>query len=306
MPDRAARAELLRRHEPAPPARAMRTRLAEDKVGLAHASRRLGDPRLVIAAHQQSLDDREARLASWARAAVSAPPRGGSARSSAAFGVPASAGPSIARERAEMARLAERLQTLWRATFERRASSVQRVTGRLDALSPLKVLSRGYAIATRTDGQAVQSASDVAPGDVLHVRVRDARVDATGHGGRSGWTEAGEAGDLAVTPCRFAVIGDPVAHSKSPAMHAAAYRALGLPHSYVALRVTEAELPGLVQALRDGTYDGLNVTVPHKQRVLALADEVDASARDVGAANALARVGRACRGVQHRRSGARA
>ena len=93
-----------------------------------------------------------------------------------------------------------------------------------------------------------------------------------------------------MTPRRFAVIGDPIAHSKSPAMHAAAYRALGLPHSYVALRVTEAELPGIVQALRDGLYDGLNVTVPHKERVLALADDVDPTARDVGAANTLARV----------------
>jgi shikimate dehydrogenase len=87
---------------------------------------------------------------------------------------------------------------------------------------------------------------------------------------------------------RFAVIGDPVAHSLSPALHAAAYRALGLPHAYVAVRVTTAELPGVVQQLRDGAFDGLNVTVPHKQAVLALADVVDATARDVGAANTLA------------------
>lgn len=92
-------------------------------------------------------------------------------------------------------------------------------------------------------------------------------------------------------PRRFAVVGDPVAHSKSPAMHAAAYRALGLPCSYEAVRVTPDELPGMVQALREGRYDGLNVTVPHKQRALALADDVHATARDVGAANTLARIG---------------
>ncbi|HEY6463038.1 MAG TPA: exodeoxyribonuclease VII large subunit, partial [Polyangiaceae bacterium] len=65
VPDRRSRAELLRRTQ-MHLARAMRTRLAEDRVSLVHASRRLGDPRLAIAAHQQSLDEREARLASWA------------------------------------------------------------------------------------------------------------------------------------------------------------------------------------------------------------------------------------------------
>lgn len=90
---------------------------------------------------------------------------------------------------------------------------------------------------------------------------------------------------------RFAVVGDPVAHSKSPAMHAAAFRALGLPHRYEAVRVTEAELPEVVQALREGRFDGLNVTVPHKQRVLALVDDVDPSAQVAGAANTLVRTG---------------
>lgn len=88
-------------------------------------------------------------------------------------------------------------------------------------------------------------------------------------------------------PRRFAVIGDPVAHSKSPAMHAAAYRALGLPHTYEAVRVEAGDLPGIVQALREGVYDGLNVTVPHKQRVLSLVDEVNPSAAGAGAANTL-------------------
>lgn len=90
---------------------------------------------------------------------------------------------------------------------------------------------------------------------------------------------------------RFAVIGSPVGHSKSPAMHEAAYRALGLPHTYEKLETTEAELPSRMAALRDGTFAGLNVTVPHKTRVLDLVDELDASARDVGAANTLVRDG---------------
>jgi shikimate dehydrogenase len=88
---------------------------------------------------------------------------------------------------------------------------------------------------------------------------------------------------------RFAVIGDPVAHSKSPAMHAAAYRALGLDCTYEAIRATKDDLPGLVRALRDGTYDGFNVTGPHKVAVLAHVDDADASAAEVGAANTLVR-----------------
>jgi shikimate dehydrogenase len=88
---------------------------------------------------------------------------------------------------------------------------------------------------------------------------------------------------------RFAVLGDPVAHSKSPAMHAAAYRALGLAHTYEAIRATPADLGPLVRALRDGTYSGFNVTVPHKQRILEHVDVVDPRAARVGAANTLVR-----------------
>lgn len=91
-------------------------------------------------------------------------------------------------------------------------------------------------------------------------------------------------------PLRFAVIGSPVGHSKSPVMHAAAFRALGLPHVYEKIETSEAELPARIEALRRGDVAGLNVTVPHKARVLALVDETDASAAAVGAANTLVRV----------------
>lgn len=92
-----------------------------------------------------------------------------------------------------------------------------------------------------------------------------------------------------MTPLRFAVIGDPVAHSKSPVMHRAALRALGLPHTYEARRTTAGELPGVIQELREGVFAGLNVTLPHKTRVLGLVDEVHPSARSTGAANTLVR-----------------
>jgi shikimate dehydrogenase len=92
-----------------------------------------------------------------------------------------------------------------------------------------------------------------------------------------------------MTTKRFALLGDPVAHSKSPLMHAAAYRALGLACTYEAIRVMPPELGSLVRALRDGAYDGLNVTVPHKRRILEHVDRADPSAATVGAANTLVR-----------------
>ncbi len=92
-----------------------------------------------------------------------------------------------------------------------------------------------------------------------------------------------------VTSLWFAVLGSPVAHSKSPAMHAAAYRALDLPHAYERIETSETELPERIEALRDGKYAGFNVTIPHKLRVLDLVDEIDESAKNVGAANTLVR-----------------
>jgi exodeoxyribonuclease VII large subunit len=176
VPDRAARRRLLHRtglHL----ARAMQARLAQNHVALGRIGQRLGDPRLAIAAHQQTLDDRQARLVAWARAAVAARREAlSSARHRLAYLHPRAV---VARERAELARVTDRLASLWSASFERRATGLQRAAARLDALSPLKVLARGYAIATRDDGRAVRSAADVSAGDVLHVRVQGARVDAS-------------------------------------------------------------------------------------------------------------------------------
>jgi exodeoxyribonuclease VII large subunit len=176
VPDRAAQRELLRRtglHL----ARAMRSRLAHDRVALGGVARRLGDPRLAIASHQQVLDDRTARLAAIARAVVNRR-RGHLARAQErlAFLHPRAV---IARERVELQRFAARLQAAWNATFERRASAVQRAVVRLDALSPLKVLARGYAIATRADERAIRGSEDVREGDSIRVRVHDARIEAT-------------------------------------------------------------------------------------------------------------------------------
>ncbi len=72
----------------------------------------------------------------------------------------------------------------------------------------------------------------------------------------------------------FALLGDPVAHSRSPRMHAAAYRLLGMEsaHTYRALLTRHDELEARVHDLRQGRLDGINVTVPHKIAILPWLD----------------------------------
>ena len=83
---------------------------------------------------------------------------------------------------------------------------------------------------------------------------------------------------------RLAVLGSPIAHSKSPAIHAAAYRALGLPWQYEAIELSPDALAGFVQS-RDETWRGLSLTMPLKRDVLPLLDRADRVAELVGAAN---------------------
>ncbi len=86
---------------------------------------------------------------------------------------------------------------------------------------------------------------------------------------------------------RLVLLGDPVAHSRSPAIHQAALDHLGIPGRYEARRVDGAGLAGAVAELRAGTLDGANVTMPHKAAAAALADRSTGDARRAGAVNTL-------------------
>ncbi len=86
---------------------------------------------------------------------------------------------------------------------------------------------------------------------------------------------------------RFGVIGHPIGHSRSPAMHAAALRALRLDAHYGAFDVPRRFLAPMLDALVLAGLEGLNVTVPLKEAVLPLLDRVEASARAVGAVNTI-------------------
>lgn len=82
------------------------------------------------------------------------------------------------------------------------------------------------------------------------------------------------------------VIGDPVAHSKSPAIHKTWIEALGLLADYRATRVTAADLPAFLATRRaDPYWRGCSVTMPHKQAIIPLLDEVEETV--VGAVNCI-------------------
>ncbi len=87
---------------------------------------------------------------------------------------------------------------------------------------------------------------------------------------------------------RLGVLGWPVAHSRSPAVHDAALRELGLAEwHYQRLPVPPELFEETVRALPGAGFAGANVTIPHKQAALALADSASAAAREIGAANTL-------------------
>jgi len=82
----------------------------------------------------------------------------------------------------------------------------------------------------------------------------------------------------------FAVLGDPVAHSLSPAMQNAAFRALGLDAVYVPLRATAEQIPAAI-ALLARSGGGGNVTVPHKSVAAGAVDRPSARVQRLGACN---------------------
>jgi shikimate dehydrogenase len=93
---------------------------------------------------------------------------------------------------------------------------------------------------------------------------------------------------------RLGVLGWPVAHSRSPAMHRAAFAQLGMSDwSYQRLPVPPALLAQTVRALPGAGFAGANATVPHKAAALALADSATPRAREIGAANTLTFTGHA-------------
>jgi len=94
----------------------------------------------------------------------------------------------------------------------------------------------------------------------------------------------------------LALIGDPVGHSLSPAMHNASFVAEGLDYVYVALNVRAEDLPAAVRGAAALGLRGFNVTMPHKRAMVSLVDELDEGAGISGAVNTVVIEGPRLRG----------
>ena len=88
----------------------------------------------------------------------------------------------------------------------------------------------------------------------------------------------------------FAVIGDPIAHSKSPNMHNSWFDEMEIDAAYVPIHVKSKELENAVASLKTLGASGWNVTIPHKQTIIPFLDELDPIAQKMGAVNTVVRL----------------
>jgi shikimate dehydrogenase len=86
------------------------------------------------------------------------------------------------------------------------------------------------------------------------------------------------------------LFGDPVIHSLSPAMHNAAFSYQKLPYTYIPFHVTPQNLPTAISAIRALNLTGVNITVPHKEKVIPHLNHLDESAVRCGAVNTILNV----------------
>lgn len=92
------------------------------------------------------------------------------------------------------------------------------------------------------------------------------------------------------------VIGDPVSHSLSPRLHGFWLEALRIDGAYVPLHVSRENFAVALRGLRSAGFQGVNVTVPHKEAAFAIADNLDQAARATGAVNLLVFEGASIKG----------
>ena len=83
------------------------------------------------------------------------------------------------------------------------------------------------------------------------------------------------------------LLGNPVSHSLSPVIHNAALKEMGLDWCYVAMSCESQNLSIVTKALRELNYQGLNITIPHKQNILKICNQISPLAQKLGAVNTL-------------------
>ena len=84
-----------------------------------------------------------------------------------------------------------------------------------------------------------------------------------------------------MTSLRYAVIGHPIIHSLSPPMQQVAFDALHIPATYERVDVLPTELSSFFDRVRKGEFSGLSITIPHKEAVLPLFDELTERAKTI-------------------------
>lgn len=83
----------------------------------------------------------------------------------------------------------------------------------------------------------------------------------------------------------YGVFGDPIRHSKSPVMLTRAFKETGVNAAYAAFHIAPDQLEQAVRGVRALGFGGFNVTIPHKQAIMPLLDDIDDSAKEIGAVN---------------------
>jgi exodeoxyribonuclease VII large subunit len=156
--------------------RAVSSRLELERARLGHLRASLGDPRFILIERQQELDELRERLRRRAaRLLQDERLRVGGLERRLAGRHPRSV---LARARADLGPLHVRLAAAQARRLRACASRLGEGAARLHALSPLTVLGRGYAIATRADGRALRDATEARAGDVIDVRLARGRLSA--------------------------------------------------------------------------------------------------------------------------------
>ncbi|HEX4385862.1 MAG TPA: exodeoxyribonuclease VII large subunit [Myxococcales bacterium] len=156
--------------------RAIRTQLERRQAQLDKSRARIADPRRLVSERRLRLDKLLQRAEDAARAQISSR----SARLQRQRERLAQQHPreKLHRLRGEVSRLEDQLRARIHKLLAQRRQTFVRAAGQLDALSPLKVLSRGYAVAFDQRGQAVKSAAQVRPGERLRIRLHEGELDA--------------------------------------------------------------------------------------------------------------------------------
>lgn len=156
--------------------RAQRSRLELERSRLMHLRASVGDPRFILIERQQDLDEMRERLRRRTERQLAAQ----AARVAGLERRLVRRHPQavVGRARSELGPLAVRLEAAEARLLTAFRNRLSECASSLDALSPLTVLGRGYAIATRADGRAVRAATEVAPGERLHVRLAHGSVSA--------------------------------------------------------------------------------------------------------------------------------